>query len=131
MKYRVSGNITVSVGITVDANSEEEAIERAYEEFGGVNSYAGNNGYNKLIGVDGSKEWIDADGIVEFNKTDNQFYVGDKVKFSLFDGELCGIGIIENCEDGIPPYRIKVIESKDLADDEDYVNADLDEMEHV
>ena len=70
MKYRVIGNIQVSVGITVEAESEEEAIQKAYEEFGGVRDYCGNGGTDKLIGVDGSTEWIEADGIVEFNSAE-------------------------------------------------------------
>lgn len=70
MKYRVSGNIRVSVGITVEAESEDEAIQKAYEEFGGVNDYCGNGGIDKLIGVDGDTEWIEAYGIVEFNSVE-------------------------------------------------------------
>jgi len=66
MKYRVIGNLQVSVGITVEAESEGEAIEKAYEEFGGVYDYCGNGGTDKLIGVDGYNEWIEADGVVEF-----------------------------------------------------------------
>lgn len=67
MKYRVIGNIQVSVGIIVEAENEDKAIQNAYEEFGGVNGYCGNGGTDKLIGVDGDTEWIEADGIVEFN----------------------------------------------------------------
>ena len=58
MKYRVIGNVQVSVGITVEAESEEDAIQKAYEEFGGVNDYCGNDGTDKLIGVDGSLSLI-------------------------------------------------------------------------
>ena len=57
----------MSVGIIVEAESEEEAIQKAYEEFGGVNDYCGNGGIDKLIGVAGDTEWIEADGLVEFN----------------------------------------------------------------
>lgn len=67
MKYRVIGNIQASVGIIVEAENEDDAIQKAYEEFGGVNGYCGNGGTDKLIGVDGDTEWIEADGIVEFN----------------------------------------------------------------
>lgn len=70
MKYRVSGNLQVSVGITVEAESEEEAIKKAYEEFGGVDNYCGNGGMDKLIGVEGDEEWIEADGIVEFTSAE-------------------------------------------------------------
>lgn len=137
MKYRISGNITVSVGITVEANSGEEALERAYEKFGGVHDYAGNNGLDKLIGVEGDTEWIEADGMVEFDKVNdypvdkNGFSIGDKVKFSLFDGELCGTGIIEELDHSIVPYLVKVLESKDLDDDDEYVSAEPYELEHI
>lgn len=66
MKYRVIGDIQVSVGIIVEAESEEEAIQKAYEEFGGVNKYCGNGGTDKLIGVNGDTEWMEIDGDVEF-----------------------------------------------------------------
>lgn len=72
MKYRVIGNIQVSVGIIVEAENEDEAIQNAYEEFGGVNGYCGNGGTGKLIGVDGDTEWIEADGIVEFNDVEEE-----------------------------------------------------------
>lgn len=67
MKYRVIGTIQVSVGIIVEAENEDDAIQKAYKEFGGVTGYCGNGGTDKLIGVDGDTEWIEADGIVEFN----------------------------------------------------------------
>ena len=67
MKYRVIGNIQVSVGIIVEAENEDEPIQNAYKEFGGVNGYCGNGGTDKLIGVDGDTEWIETNGIVEFN----------------------------------------------------------------
>lgn len=70
MKYRVTGKMQVSVGITVEAESEEEAIEKAYEEFGGVHSYCGNGGMDKLIGVSKDTEWIEADVIVEFDSAE-------------------------------------------------------------
>lgn len=72
MKYRVIGTIQVSVGITVEAENEDDAIQKAYEEFGGVTGYCGNGGTDKLIGVDGDTEWIEADGIVEFNDVEEE-----------------------------------------------------------
>lgn len=72
MKYRVIGTIQVSVGITVEAENEDDAIQKAYEEFGGVTGYCGNGGIDKLIGVDGDTEWIEADGIVEFNDVEEE-----------------------------------------------------------
>lgn len=62
MEYLVTGKAEVSVYIRIEAGSEEEAIEKANEEFGGITSYCGNGGMDKLIGVDGINESIDADG---------------------------------------------------------------------
>lgn len=72
MKYKVSGNIQVSVGITVEAENEDEAFEKACEEFSGVTNYCGNGGIDKLIGVVGDTEWIEADGSVEFNSVEEE-----------------------------------------------------------
>lgn len=51
MKYRVYGSVPVSVTITVEAESEEAAIEAAYNEFPGLTSYCGNGGIDQLVGV--------------------------------------------------------------------------------
>ncbi len=56
MKYRVIGTIQVSVGIIVEAENEDDAIQKAYKEFGGVTGYCGNGGTDKLIGVDGDTD---------------------------------------------------------------------------
>lgn len=40
--------------MVVEANSEEEAIEIANEEFGSLTNYAGMGGINKLVGVPAS-----------------------------------------------------------------------------
>lgn len=65
--YDVHGTVPVVVHITVEAESEEEAIQKAYEEFGGVNAYCGNGGIDKLIGVDGYNESIMVEGNIEFD----------------------------------------------------------------
>ena len=67
MEYRVYGHTTVTVSTLVEANSEEEAIEKANQEFGGIHSYCGNGGTDKLIGVDGEYDTIEADDSVEFD----------------------------------------------------------------
>lgn len=67
MKYDVHGTVEVVITITIDAESGEEAIEKANEVFGGVYSYAGNGGLDKLIGVNGSNESINVDSPVEFD----------------------------------------------------------------
>ena len=69
MEYRVYGHTTVTVSTLVEANSEEEAIEKANQEFGGILSYCGNGGTDKLIGVDGEYDTIEADESVEFDDT--------------------------------------------------------------
>lgn len=66
-KYDVHGVVPVVVHITVEAESEEQAIEIAGKKFKGVHEYMGNNGYDKLIGVEGSNESITIDGDVEFD----------------------------------------------------------------
>ena len=51
MKYIVYGHATVSCSMTVEADSEEEAIKIANEEFGGLTNYAGMGSCDCLIGV--------------------------------------------------------------------------------
>jgi hypothetical protein len=67
MKYVVNGKVTVSVIKTVEADSPEEAIEKAYEEFEGVTDY-GFDGTQ--IGVQGEGEMIQADGEVDFTSAE-------------------------------------------------------------
>ena len=66
-KYKVYGTVTVEVIITVDADNEDDAFEKAYQEFGGIGSYCGNGGSDKLIGVRGQNESIDCIGEVEWD----------------------------------------------------------------
>ena len=66
-KWVVTGNVEVTVSITVEAETEDEAMEIAEENFGGVNSYCGNGGTDKLIGVNGDNESISCDCDVEFD----------------------------------------------------------------
>lgn len=49
-KYIVKGYTRVTVEVTVEAENEEEAIEKAYDNIC-INSYCGNGGADKLIGV--------------------------------------------------------------------------------
>lgn len=51
-KYIVTGYANVVVEVTVEAENEEEAIEKAYDNVGvDVDNYCGNGGVDKLIGV--------------------------------------------------------------------------------
>ncbi|RRJ62420.1 hypothetical protein EHV15_05240 [Paenibacillus oralis] len=61
-KYKVWGNFTGAVSITIEADSEDEAFDKAYAEFQGIGSFVGNGGIDKLIGVYEDNESIDADG---------------------------------------------------------------------
>lgn len=51
MIYEVYGTATVVCSMMVEADSEEEAIEIANEEFGGLSNYAGMGSCNCLVGV--------------------------------------------------------------------------------
>ena len=49
-KYTVTGYANVVVEVTVEAENEEEAIEKAYDNVS-IDNYFGNGGVDKLIGV--------------------------------------------------------------------------------
>ena len=49
-KYTVTGYANVVVEVTVEAENEEEAIEKAYDNVS-IDNYCGNGGIDKLIGV--------------------------------------------------------------------------------
>ena len=49
-KYIVTGDANVVVEVTVEAENEEEAIKKAYDNVG-IDNYCGNGGVDKLIGV--------------------------------------------------------------------------------
>lgn len=49
-KYIVTGYTRVTVEVTVEAENEEEAIEKAYDNVS-IDNYCGNGGTDKLIGV--------------------------------------------------------------------------------
>lgn len=67
MKYVVLGNTQVTVSVEVEANSQEEAIQKAKKKFKGIHPYLGNGGDMKLIGVEGVNETIAADEPVVFD----------------------------------------------------------------
>lgn len=73
-RYRVSGQVAVTVTTVVEVEddedlTEEEIIDRASAEFGGVQQLVGNGGCgDKLIGVDGEDDTIEADGWPDFNE---------------------------------------------------------------
>lgn len=66
-KYTVFGHTEITVSTVVEANSIEEAIEKAEERFKGISSFCGNGGTDKLIGVNGEDDTISADSCVKFD----------------------------------------------------------------
>ena len=49
-KYTVTGYANVVVEVTVEAENEEEAIQKAYDNVS-IDNYCGNGGVDKLIGA--------------------------------------------------------------------------------
>lgn len=49
-KYIITGYTEVTVEVTVEAENEKEAIEKAYDNVS-IDNYCGNGGTDKLIGV--------------------------------------------------------------------------------
>lgn len=49
--YRVYGNVNVGVTIEVQADNEEQAIEKADLEFDQLEAYTGNGGHDKIVGT--------------------------------------------------------------------------------
>lgn len=68
-KYTVMGHATVVCSMVVEAESEEEAIEKANEEFGSLTNYVGMGGTDKLLGVPSSEDdrCVFPDSDVEFD----------------------------------------------------------------
>lgn len=54
-KYTVTGYANVVVEVTVEAENEEEAIEKAYDNVS-IDNYCGDGGTDKLIGVCNTNE---------------------------------------------------------------------------
>lgn len=69
MRYEVYGHATVVCSMVVEADSEEEAIEIANEEFGGLTNYAGMGSCDCLVGVitNEDERCIYPDSEVEFD----------------------------------------------------------------
>ena len=67
-KYTVTVYANVVVEVTVEAENEEEAIQKAYDNVS-ISNYCGNGGIDKLIGVcdtDEATASIYADSELEF-----------------------------------------------------------------
>lgn len=50
-RYRVEGFVKVYVTVELNANSQEEAIQKAEDNYTQLENYGGNGGYDKLLGV--------------------------------------------------------------------------------
>ena len=72
-KYIVSGKVTAFISVELEAENEEEAIEKAYEECSGPMNFVGNGGCDKLIGVcntDSADVSIACDDEVEYTEAE-------------------------------------------------------------
>lgn len=65
--YRVYGTTTVNVTKEVWANSEDEAIEKAYEQLPCLTAYCGNGGYDNLVGVEEENEMVETFDDIEYD----------------------------------------------------------------
>lgn len=71
-KYIVTGYAKVIVEVTVEAENEEEAIKKAYDNIG-IDNYCGNGGTDKLVGVcdtDEVKASIYPDSDIEYTEVE-------------------------------------------------------------
>lgn len=72
-KYIVTGKVAAFISVELEAENEEEAIEKAYEECSGPMSFVGNGGYDKLIGVcdtDNADVSITCDDEIEYTEVE-------------------------------------------------------------
>ncbi len=59
MRFRVHGIVTVPVSIDVQADSSEDAIEEAYQNWPSIEGYAGNGAISgKLVGTAEEGVWV-------------------------------------------------------------------------
>ena len=76
-KYIITGYTKVTVEVTVEAENEEEAIEKAYDNVS-IDNYCGNGGTDKLIGVcntDEATASIYADNELEYTEVEEIEYI--------------------------------------------------------
>lgn len=67
-KYKVYGTVAVNVTKEVWANSEDEAIEKAYKQLPFLTSYCGNGGDDRLIGVEEDGESVEVFDGIEYDE---------------------------------------------------------------
>lgn len=73
-KYRVSGPTMVWVETIVEAEDEDEAIEKAFEVEDCLTSFVGNNGCDKLVGVYDSNTSLQPSDVIEYETVEK---IGD------------------------------------------------------
>lgn len=66
-KFSVRGNVNVVVTKEVWANTEEEAMEKAYKKLSSLTAYCGNGGVDKLVGVANHDESVDIFDDIEYD----------------------------------------------------------------
>lgn len=88
-KFRVYGTTKVVVTKEVWANTEEEAMEKAYQQLSSLTAYGGNGGWDKLVGVSEYDETVEIDEDIEYDDTE---IIGDDPDY--FECPECG----EECE---------------------------------
>ena len=72
-KYAVYGKVVAWVCVELEAEDQEEAIEKAYDECSSVMVFVGNGGTDKIIGVcdtDSAKVSINCDDEVEYTEVE-------------------------------------------------------------
>ena len=50
-KFYVNGSVEIGVTIEVEAETKEEAIEKAYEQMPYLQNFCGNGGTDQIVGV--------------------------------------------------------------------------------
>lgn len=72
MKYKVKGKAELTIDVVVEANSEDEAIEKAYYNVT-LNNYSGKGNGSQLVGVEGTsdtKASIYPDSEIEYDEVE-------------------------------------------------------------
>lgn len=60
-KYKVAGTVTIGVTIVVEADSEEAAMEKAHDEWPGLEDYCGNGrAGGAIVGTNDENITLDA-----------------------------------------------------------------------
>jgi hypothetical protein len=67
-KYKIYGTVTANVTKEVWANSEDEAIKKAYEQLPLLTAYCGNGGDDKLVGVEEEGESVEVFDDIEYDE---------------------------------------------------------------